>query len=137
MHFEIASACMKRILYWGQGGVCKPITSVIPVATQFRLFLFCFDKLLPLTFLQLLKKKWPCCRRALGYFGLSWRVICTKVNFQVCLILIKTNTLANVTSVMVLEATPNAQGRLQVCAFVDFCPAILNSDNTSSSPLCL
>lgn len=56
MHFEIASACMKRILYWGQGGVCKPITSVIPVATQFRFFLFCFDKSLLLTFLQLLKK---------------------------------------------------------------------------------
>lgn len=47
------------------------------------------------------------------------------------------NTLANVTSVTVLEATPNAQGRIQVCGYVDFGPAILNSDNTSSSPLCL
>ena len=60
-----------------------------------------------------------------------------KVNFQVCLIFIKTDTLANVTSVMVLEAIPNAQGRIQVCAYVDSCPAILNSDNTSSSPMCL
>lgn len=60
-----------------------------------------------------------------------------KVNFQVYLILIKMDTLANVTSAMVLEAIPNAQGRIQVCAYVDFCPAILNSDNTSSYPMCL
>lgn len=84
------------------GGSHKPSTSVIPVATQLRLFLLCFDKLFLLTFLQLFKKL-VMQLRSLKLFWFEPEVICAKVNFQVCLVLIKMDTLVNVTSVVVLE----------------------------------
>lgn len=109
MHFEIASACMKRILYLvGCGGFLQ--TQYIchySMAAQFRVFLFCFDKLLFLTFLRLSKKN--------GHVSEEARVILVgaggsfvQVNFQACLILIKMDTLVNGTAVVVLEAVPYA-----------------------------
>lgn len=41
--------------------------------------------------------------RSLKLFWFEPEVICAKVNFQVCLVLIKMDTLVNVTSVVVLE----------------------------------
>lgn len=45
------------------------------------------------------------------------------------------NTLVNVTSVVVLDTTLNAQGRIHVYVYVGFGPPILNSGKASSYPL--
>lgn len=56
MHFEIASACIKESFIVGAFANSVHL-SLLGGSTEFRVFLFCFDKLLFLTFLQLYKKE--------------------------------------------------------------------------------
>ena len=122
MHFEIASARIKRILYcWGL--FANSVHLSLLGGSTIQSLLFCFDKLLFLTFLQLYKKKWSWSQRIKTYFDLS---SFTQVNFQTCLASIKVDTLVNDTSLVIPEALSYASHRREIKMHKGLGPLFLN-----------